>query len=223
VAQDSLIQYCYSYENKSSGWLLWEYGSSRELTRNVIRYCISANDGESGLRMGSSVTRGVTKLEFHNNVVYNDRVPCVWMQTGGQADINIRNNILIGPKTGELVRGPLAGVRFEDNCYWTVDGKPGLGGKSFKEWAEKTGQEKVGGKVAGINADPKLSDPAKYTKLTDPGALATLKEFTLRPDSPLRNAGLDLKKLFGVDPGPRDFFGNPVPRGKGCSIGAQEP
>ena len=207
-AQDSLIQYCYSYENKSSGWLLWEYGSEQELTRNVIRYCISANDGESGLRMGTSVKRGPTRLEFHNNVVYNDRAPCVWMQTGGQADINIRNNVLIGPKASDLIRGPQEGVTLEDNCYWTVDGKPG--------------QEKLDGKVSGVNADPKLSDPAKYTKLTDPDALATLKEFTLRPDSPLRNAGLDLKGFFGVKPSTRDFFGNPIAEGKPRSVGVHE-
>jgi hypothetical protein len=130
------------------------------------------------------------------------------MQTGGQADINIRSNVFIGPKAGELIRGPQEGVKFEDNCYWTVDGKPG--------------QEKVAGKVSGVNADPKLSDPAKYTKLTDPDALATLKEFTLRPDSPLRNAGLDLKGFFGVKAATRDFFGNPVVEGKPRSIGAHE-
>ena len=27
------------------------------------------------------------------------------------------------------------------------------------------------------------------------------------------NKGLDLKKMFGSDPGKKDFFGNPVPKG----------
>ena len=36
------------------------------------------------------------------------------------------------------------------------------------------------------------------------------------------DAGLDLRSLFGIDPGKRDFFGNPIPQGKGYDIGAHE-
>jgi hypothetical protein len=41
-------------------------------------------------------------------------------------------------------------------------------------------------------------------------------------DSPLIDAGLDLKKSFGIDPGGRDIAGSPVPQGRAFDIGAVE-
>jgi hypothetical protein len=38
----------------------------------------------------------------------------------------------------------------------------------------------------------------------------------------LIDAGLDIRSLFGIDPGKRDFFGNSIPQGKGFDIGAHE-
>jgi len=44
----------------------------------------------------------------------------------------------------------------------------------------------------------------------------------LQKNSPLIDAGLDLRSLFGIDPGKRDFFGNSIPQGKAYDIGAHE-
>ena len=38
----------------------------------------------------------------------------------------------------------------------------------------------------------------------------------------LWNKGLDLKKMFGIDPGKKDFFGNQVPNGKAFEPGIFE-
>lgn len=35
--------------------------------------------------------------------------------------------------------------------------------------------------------------------------------FKLSSASPLRDAGLNLLDTFGINPGARDFFGNPLP------------
>jgi hypothetical protein len=37
--------------------------------------------------------------------------------------------------------------------------------------------------------------------------------YTLQPDSPLRNKGINLKTLFNIEDPPADFYGNPVPLG----------
>ncbi len=49
-----------------------------------------------------------------------------------------------------------------------------------------------------------------------------LTAYKLQKDSPLIDGGLDLRSLFGIDPGRRDFYGNPIPSGTGFDIGAHE-
>ncbi len=113
---------------------------------------------------------------------------------------------------------------FRGNLYWAM-GERGFrldGFKSLAEWAAASGQETVDGKLAGLFADPALprSGPAM---LTNPADLHRLVEYQLTPGSPAVGAGLDLRKLFGIDPGPVDFYGNPLPSVGPPSIGAHEP
>ena len=58
--------------------------------------------------------------------------------------------------------------------------------------------------------------------LTNPADLYRLAEYQLREGSPALGAGLDLRKEFGIDPGPVDFYGNPLPSEGRPSIGAHE-
>jgi hypothetical protein len=46
--------------------------------------------------------------------------------------------------------------------------------------------------------------------------------FLLKTTSPCIDKGLDLKTLFQMDPGKRDFFGHPIPAGSTFDIGACE-
>ena len=92
---------------------------------------------------------------------------------------------------------------------------------SLAEWDKATGQEMLNGKVEGIQADPGLKGPFT-TDITDPYQLNTLYGYTLKPDSPLRNKGLDLKSILGIDLPKIDFYGNPVPSGSGSEPGVHE-
>jgi hypothetical protein len=58
--------------------------------------------------------------------------------------------------------------------------------------------------------------------LTNPADLHRLVEYQLTNGSPAVGAGLDLRKQFGIDPGPVDFYGNPLPSEGPSSIGAHE-
>jgi hypothetical protein len=49
-----------------------------------------------------------------------------------------------------------------------------------------------------------------------------LTAYTLQPGTPLRDIGLNLQSLFGIQMGGHDFYGVQVPTGKGPEIGASE-
>ncbi len=220
---DSVLQYNYSYENQSSGMLLWEYGSRQPLTRNVVRYNVFVHDGEAGIRFGKSGGQDVTDIEIYHNLVISKDVPCVLGQLGGVSNVNVRNNILIGSGQAPLVRDE-GGVRYEGNCYWNPEGEFRVGDfKTLEEWARATGQETVGGKIVGIFADPKLaSAPGTVARVPDLEDVSKLKAYSLLPDSPLIDRGMDLKAVFSIDPGYHDFFRNRSVRGRAPDIGPNE-
>jgi len=93
-----------------------------------------------------------------------------------------------------------------------------MGYGSLTAWAEATGQEMKEGKLLGTEADPKFTGPLN-TVITDPYKLNTLRRYTLRPDSPLRNRGIAAGSITGKNLPVTDFFGNPVPNGTGTEPG----
>ena len=112
---------------------------------------------------------------------------------------------------------------FAGNAYWSVDGKYDIAGyKSLEDWRKATGQEMLNGKPVGLVVNPKLMDMGKSITISAPTKLRTLTAYRLQKNSPLIDAGLDLRSLFGIDPGSRDFYGNSIPQGKGYDIGAHE-
>jgi polygalacturonase len=42
---NSIIQYCLSYENEGSGYGIFQYWSAGKWKNNIVRYCVSINDG----------------------------------------------------------------------------------------------------------------------------------------------------------------------------------
>lgn len=67
---------------------------------------------------------------------------------------------------------------------------------------------------------PAARRPRKGGTIGDTSKLGTLTAYKLRPGSPAIDAALDTA-TFGVDSGPRDFFGNPK-AGSAWDIGAAE-
>ena len=73
----------------------------------------------------------------------------------------------------------------------------------------------------GTEADPKFSGPLNPV-ITDPYKLNTLRRYTLKPDSPLKDKGIAIESGTGKNLPVSDFFGNPVPRGTGTEPGIYE-
>jgi hypothetical protein len=91
------------------------------------------------------------------------------------------------------------GIRFEGNSYFAMDGKPKIhwGDRdytSLSNWRNASGQERLGGADVGSSSDPRFKRGSN----------------ALQSDSPLIDRALNLAALFALDPGGRDFLGNPV-------------
>lgn len=220
--QNSILQYCYSYNNYSSGMLFWEYGSKSGIKNNTVRYSIFENDREGGFRFGTSGPGGVSNINIYNNIVYNEKYPAVNSQGGEVNNVFFRNNIFITSSDTVIVR--LAnGYHFQGNCYWRTDGSFKIGDfTDFNTWVKKTGQEQLQGNIVGVFADPMLLGAGKGEKLTDPTKLPQIFAYKLREGSPCFGKGLDIRALFGINTGNRDFFGNFLTDIQRNNIGVQE-
>ena len=230
---NSILQYNYSHNNFGSGYLICQYEGAPRFANNVIRYNISQDDGLFDHNAGIFVWVGGVEMEstlVHNNTIWNSKGAAVGYGISKKYAANLPritfyNNLFISQGPQIFNRTEQVGLlgEFQGNLYWSVGERGFRAGPhtALDQWAAALGQETLGGRLVGLFADPLLrrSGPAL---LTDPRKLHTLEEFRLLPGSPAMGAGLDLRKQFGIDPGPTDFFGNPLPAEVPLSIGAHE-
>ena len=245
---NSIMQYNYSHDNFGPGFLICPIGEKR-FANNIVRYNISQDDG---LKRGVApihiwVTgQDIGPTLIHNNTVFNSQGSAIDF---GMPEVNnvkkfptflIYNNIFVseGPQilyyclslsdsTGvKFSKAPKAVEemgRFLGNLYW------GLGGRGFRvgeytdlnAWAAATGQEKIGDRIVGRFADPMLRQEGIGQSI-DANKLASLFEYQLLPGSPAIDNGLNLKQLFNIDPGPRDYYGTPLPTDGKLDMGAHQ-
>ncbi len=236
---NSVMQYNYSYENEGAGYLLAQFFTAPAFSNNVVRYNISYNDGRrngyGGVLMFTDFLRTMDDVEIYGNTIYvspaaTGRPAAVRAFNGTYGNVNFRNNIFITEPGVELIRSsvPLVPgeVTFQGNVYWTTDGsfEVEANGTTYTSLADfrSTGQEMLGPTPLGLHIDPMLVAPGNPQLLTDPTELDSLAAYQALPGSPVIGAGLDLLTLFGIDPGPRDFYGTVIPQGTALNIGAAQ-
>lgn len=241
-----VIQYCYSYNNYGSGYLLAQYDGAAPMGNNHIRFNLSINDGRKGGYgaidvWGHNGTPSMTSAYIYNNTVYMTppagNGPAYGLRAWHRyTGIRVFNNIFY--LSGDNVRAVTStrtqanDIFFLNNAWYhagpgALDFTWGSGGgqavyATLAQWAAATGQETQGGLLLGREGDPRLSLAGSIPALTDPSALASLAAYQLLPASPLIDRGLDLTQpSYGVlDPGARDFWGNALPQGFAFDIGA---
>lgn len=221
----SILQYNYSHDNGGPGYELCQYIGAPAMYDLTVRYNVSVNDArednKGALQVWStSANGGIQGAAIYNNTVFlsppadGSRPKVVYICSDGFSDLSLRNNIL--QSTGGLLMFSTVtttGLRLEGNCYWdatqlTFDWN-GTSYTSLSAWRAATGQEILPeGRATGLQADPKLNSDSVFTPL---------------PDSPVLRAGLNLRREFNINPGPRDFAGNPTPQlAAQGNIGASE-
>ncbi|GAB2478346.1 hypothetical protein GCM10011375_18770 [Hymenobacter qilianensis] len=242
---NSVLQYNYSHDNDGAGYLIAQYPGAPPLTDVTIRYNISVNDArrynQGAIQLWSSGDNGgIQRASIHNNTVYlappaNGSHPkAVYVMSGGVSDITFQNNVLHttdGIPVISIEGAATNDVRFQGNCYWSADAELSLwwGGTRYttlSAWRAGAGQEQIGAKATGINADPEFMTSGVEPVVAQ-RAFTTSKYtevgYTLLPSSSLLGAGLNLLTEFGKEPGLRDYFGNPTAKaGTQGNIGASE-
>jgi hypothetical protein len=225
---NSVIQYCLSYENQGAGYGLFQYQGASPWSNNTIRYCVSINDahttkgsGSVFIWNGSDNGQQLNGCNLYNNVFYNPDAPLVSFDNSSEhKNFTFINNIFLG--SDHPIAGTNKGSKFIGNDWWNTKAETQfMGFDSLADWAKATGQEILNGNIVGIHLDPLFTGPM-ITDITDPYKLDKLYGFTLQTDSPLRDKGLDIKSVLGIEQATTDFFGNLIHSGTGAEPGIYE-
>ncbi len=247
----AVIEYCYSYNNDGTGYLIYTFDDAPRTSDCVLRYNVSWGDGRTHMASGFHISRGngtysvVEDIDIHNNLVYlngPDRgEPCIGVYGDRpMARIGVRNNVFIIEGRKPLVYvDSIAGrdfVTFQGNLYYDVGGKYSIGWKwggstsafnfsSLSSWQAAYGSpETHANNKVGKQGDPLIASLTTVTHPTTIAELLAFQGFRLGEKSPAINAGLDLTQPeFGSLPMPSsDFYGHPVPHGGAYDIGPFE-
>jgi hypothetical protein len=240
---NSILQYNYSHDNYGPGFMLFQSKGAPAMKNNIIRYNISENDvqknsnGKYGAMYVGSATSDASKMqgmEIYNNTVYldagtNTKAKAFHYKSGAFTGVNVRNNIFQTTNGAPLVNiYKTTGINFHGNCYWSS-------GSSFKitkadtvvysslsAFRNATGKEKLNGVACGFQIDPKFLDSVRGVTFSDATQLANLSTYKLQSTSGLINKGKNLTKLFGLNVGTRDFWGNDITNDTLFNVGAYQ-
>jgi hypothetical protein len=94
-SRDCVIQYCYSHDNEGEGYGLFEFGSPNPFTNNVVKFNISANDGE-GIAFWAK-----DGYKLRNSYAYNNTVVGALgfrLDNNNFEGVYAMNNLYVGPR-----------------------------------------------------------------------------------------------------------------------------
>ena len=239
---NSTLQYNYSHDNYGAGYGLYQFKGASAFKDNIVRYNISENDGQIG-GYGAIYFRSTRSHGgIQNTRVYNNTLHVSAKTTGaGIGEISdepsispvhnseVCNNIIVTAPEKHVVDipRPAAGWSFKGDCYWTAGEHPeikwnGIVYSSLSGWRSATGQETLKGAPVGFHMEPRLAKVGGGATIGDPAKLQSMTAYMLLADSPMIDSGLDLRSLFGIEIGERDFYGAQVPQLSGYDVGACE-
>ncbi|HEX9554533.1 MAG TPA: hypothetical protein VF983_15110 [Streptosporangiaceae bacterium] len=210
----SVLEYDLSYGNHGAGLLLYSAPAAPAAQNgNVIRFNISYGDARARNHVigGMAVGGRVNNASLYQNtvVIAGSNSQPAFKTTGVEHHIRVLNNILVaasGPVVETVQRKTTREVFFAGNDYYVAPGRTWLvqWGKSSQylslaTWRGATGDERVNGKPTGHVVAPRFIGP-----LTGSGGGVGFK---LGHRSKLIQAGINLRRLFGIHPGAITFSG----------------
>lgn len=214
---NSVIQYCLSYENEGSGYGLFQYAGASDWNNNIIRYCISENDGNvspahAGIFIwnGSGDTNQFKNCYIYNNTVFNSMGAAISYEAqSANAGFRFYNNIFVGRDS--IIIGKETNSAYLGNDWYSLHDFFNVDGiNNFAKWCSLHNKETLNGKIVGFNIDPLFLN-AGYTNLTLPAQLDSMDQYILPGNSILQSGGLDLEKLFGISTKNRSLNGKEAP------------
>lgn len=227
---NSIIQYCLSYENQGSGYGIFQYPGAAKWNNNILRYCISINDGyvtdkASAMLIwnGEDIDSSFTQFYAYHNFFYNEKKYAFgFHEQSRHRQFYFLNNIFVSSDTATIFNGidSSSSDIFLGNVWIRKSG--GFKQNGFTDllkWAFSTGYELQDGKLIGNTFQQTLfSLPAKIN-ITNPRKLKTNTLLRSLCDPRLRDKGINIKKMFGIDTGKTDFFGNLISPGDSLAPG----
>lgn len=214
---NSIVQYCLSYENQGAGYCIFQYWGASPWYNNVFRYNISkddglVSDGRAGVYVWNSSgdANQFYNCLFYNNTIYNTKRAAIsYSEKSERKDFSFYNNIFIAQDS--LIKGGKGIDIFLANDWWSVTKQFNIERVyDLTTWAQRNKQEMINGKIIGLNIDPGFKNPDD-TMPTSPYALKLFDQYNIPGNSALRNSGLDLHLLYGIDTGNLDFNQQPAP------------
>ena len=214
----SRLEYNYSHDNQGAGYGAFQFAGARPFAGNEARYNITQNDGVGMLLWDGNGDMG--SFDAYQNVSYGHGAAVV--SYSAVPGVRLFNNIFtsVGEHLLKLAAG--AELTLHGNDYWSYaapfklswngDGAQAREVESLDAFRAATGHESIDMRATGQQVDPFLRAPGAGPTLGDPERLASLTMYQLAADSPLIDAGVDLRG-FGLAPAELDFFGGSVPRG----------
>jgi len=191
---NSIIQYCFSYDNQGSGYCIFQYWGANPFYNNTIRYNISENDGtvsdsQAGLYVWNSSgdPKQFYNCSVYGNIIYNAKVAAISFSEKSLNDgFEFHNNIFVGKDSLIKGRDVLGKCTFEENDWWSLkSGFNTWGIRHFSTWATQMGKEQKNGRIVGFNIDPKFKSAGK-SKLTNAGQIDKFTGYRLPQGSKLK-------------------------------------
>ncbi len=174
---NSIIEYCFSYENEGSAFGIFQYDGASPWHDNVIRKNISEDDGAVSAAHASAYIWNSSgdenqfmNLSFYDNILYNTKGATIhYADQNKRKAFDFSKNIFVAKD--EIIKGNTGNDNFSGNTWWSIaDGFNVDSIKDFKTWKQKTGKEQSDGKVTGVNKNPGFTS-TNCKKMTDPHKL----------------------------------------------------
>jgi hypothetical protein len=213
---DSTMQYNLAFGNDGPGFHAFTNINNGAFTGNTIRFNLAGDNGRKLAQNGGIDVHGtdIRDLRIYNNTV-------VMSGAGGKpgpalrlrrnpVGVTVRNNIFVtngAPVVSAATAYSPRQVLAQGNDYVAAGGRWEVrwGDRTYSSlaaWRAAQGQERNGGAATGLTADPCLAG-GKAPAITASGQAGLLAPVC----DAVAGKGLDLRSLFGIDPGGTDWFG----------------
>ncbi|MET9682425.1 right-handed parallel beta-helix repeat-containing protein [Streptomyces coeruleorubidus] len=220
---DSVVQYNLAFGNDGPGFHAFTSKDNSAHDNNVFRFNVSSKNARTKHDNGELDIHGVRlrRLQAYNNTLVTTDATgpppttAVRLVNRHSEGIVLRNNILVTESGPVITANPGYApdqVTLQGNNYFSTRGDWSLewGNRTYRslgDWRSATGQEMVNAKRVGLAEAPCFAG-GELPEITRVDAARLMVPACGR----VADQGLDVRSLFGVDPGSRDYFGTPLDR-----------